>query len=330
VRLSLSQSGGAMIGSGAAMRVLRLRRVPLQLVVATFVAVATLAFGPACDGGEPAKTTGKAATGKAGEPSAVADADLIREAEGVELGRLSESQRETFFQVLNRESSACAKPHSLATSLRDDPECRDSKLVAQMIADRIAAGATAADVKLMIDEVVQALTPAEIDLDGRPVYGNPKAPVTVVVFADFQCPRCKSEAPVLRKEIDDRRGQAKLVFKHFPLPMHDRGEPAAIAVEAAHVQGKFWEMHDLVFANQTQLDDADLERYAKQIDGLDLGQWKTDLATASTKSAVVSDRADGKVLNLPGTPAVFVDGRQVTPLLWDGELSSWIDDALRR
>jgi protein-disulfide isomerase len=307
------------------MRVLRLLRVPLLPAVAGLA----LALGLACDGGDSAKTAGKAQTGKAGEPSTPA-ADLIREAEGVELGALSEAQRETFFTVLNQESSACAKPHSLATSLREDPGCRDSKLVAQVIADRIAAGATAADVKLMVDEIVDALTPAEIDIEGRPVYGNPKAPVTVVVFADFQCPRCKGEAPVLRKEIDDRRGQAKLVFKHFPLPMHDRGEPAAIAVEAAHLQGKFWEMHDLVFANQTQLDDAELERYAGQIEGLDVGRWKTDVAAPATKAAVASDRADGNGLKLPGTPTVYVDGRQVTPLLWDGELSAWIDDALRR
>ena len=302
------------------MRVLRLFRVPLLLALAC----STLA---ACDGGQPAKADGKAPAAKAGEP---APADMIREAPGVELGSLSEAQRESFFTVLNQESSACGKAHSLATSLRDDPDCRDSKLVAQVIADRLAAGQTAADVKLMVDEVVSALTPATLDLEGRPVYGNPKAPVTVVVFADFQCPRCKSEAPVLRKEVDDRRGQVKLVFKHFPLPGHPRGEPAAIAVEAAHQQGKFWEMHDLVFANQTQLEDADLERYAGQIEGLDVAKWKADYASETVKAAVTSDRADGKTLQLPGTPSVFVDGRQVTPLLWEGEISGWIDDALRR
>src|SRR5690606_26293143 len=130
------------------------------------------------------------------------------------------------------------------------------------------------------------------------VFGNPSAPVTVVVFADFQCPVCKEEAPKLREEVSERRGQAKLVFKHFPLNGHPRGEPAAIAVEAAHMQGKFWEMHDLVFANQSKLEDEDLERYAKQIPELDFDKWKADLETA--KAAVNRDRAEGKALVLTG------------------------------
>jgi protein-disulfide isomerase len=120
------------------------------------------------------------------------------------------------------------------------------------------------------------------------------------------------------------------VFKHFPLAGHPRGEPAAIAVEAAHLQGKFWEMHDLVFDHQSQLEDADLERYAQQIAGLDLAKWKADYAAESTKLTVAKDRAHGDLLQIAGTPAVYVNGRFVTPLLWGGNLTSWIEDALRR
>ncbi len=303
-------------------------RVLRSLCVSLLLAPALLA----CDGDKPsnAKPGADSAAGKAAAPEGPATAEQIREAKGVELDALSEPQRESFFALINQESSACAKPHSLATSLRDDPDCRDSLLVAQFIADRLAAGAAPTDIKLMLDQLTAALTPAELELDGRPVFGNPKAPVTVVVFADFQCPRCKAEAPVLREEVSERRGQARLVFKHFPLNMHERAEAAALAVEAAHQQGKFWEMHDLVFANQTKLDDADLERYAGQIEGLDVGKWKADLAAPETKAAVDRDLSQAKALKLPGTPAVFVNGRQVSPMLWDGELSGWIDDALRR
>ncbi len=283
-----------------------------------------------CPADQP-QANAKTQTGsKESSTPAPAPADQIREAKGVKLDALSETQRESFFTMINLESSACAKPHSLATSLRDDPDCRNSQVVAQVIADHLAAGMTPADIKPQLDEITKALTPAELDLEGRPVYGNPKAPVTVVVFADFQCPRCKAEAPVLRKEVTERRGQAKLVFKHFPLGGHPRAEPAAIAVEAAHQQGKFWEMHDLVFANQTQLEDADLERYAKQIEGLDFDKWKADYAAETTKAAVTRDRAEGKSLGFAGTPTIYVNGRRVTPLLWDGEISAWIDDALRR
>jgi protein-disulfide isomerase len=255
---------------------------------------------------------------------------MIRSAPGVDLSQLSETQQTTYFTMINVEPSACDKPHSLATSLRDDPECRNSMLVAQFIADRIASGATPSDVKLDIDAVVHALTPREIPIEGRPTYGNDNAPVTLVVFADFQCPHCKMEAPVLRKAVQQYRGQAKLVYMHFPLNMHSRAEAGAIAAEAAHAQGKFWEMHDLIFDHQEQLEDEDLERYAKQIRGLDVAKWKADYEAGTGKLAVAKDRALGEALDIQGTPAVFVNGRELTPLLWGGKLEAWIDDALRR
>jgi protein-disulfide isomerase len=255
---------------------------------------------------------------------------MIREAPGVDLSQLSDTQQASFYTVLNVEPSACDKPHSLATSLRDDPECRNSMLVAQFIADGLASGATPSDITLEIDAVVQALTPREIPVEGRPTYGNANAPVTVVVFADFECPHCKQEAPGLRKAVQQYRGQAKLVFKHFPLSMHDRAQVAAIAAEAAHQQGKFWEMHDLIFDHQTQLEDEDLERYAQQIPGLDVAKWKADFAADAAELAVAKDRATGELLELKGTPAVFINGRELTPLLWGGSLEAWIDDALRR
>lgn len=255
---------------------------------------------------------------------------MIRSANGVDISGLSETEQATFFTMINTEQSACDKPHSLATSLRDDPECRNSMHVAQFIADRLASGATPSDIRLDIDLVVRALTPREIPTEGRPVYGNPRAPVTVVVFADFECPHCKAEAPVLRKAIQQYRSQAQLVYLHFPLSMHPRAEVAAHAAEAAFRQGKFWEMHDLVFDHQSQLEDEDLERYARQIPGLDFNQWQADFQSESAKLAVSKDRALGEALQIQGTPAVYVDGRQVTPLLWGGRLEAWIDDALRR
>jgi protein-disulfide isomerase len=259
-----------------------------------------------------------------------AETEMIREANGVALDKLGETQRATFYTMLNTEPSACDKPHSLATSLQIDPECRNSQVVAQFIADRLASGATPSDIKLDIDLVVEAITAREIPVEGRPVYGNERAQVTVVVFADFECPHCKMEAPVLRKAIQQYRGQAKLVYMHFPLEMHPRAQVAAVAAEAAFRQGKFWEMHDLVFDHQSQLEDEDLERYAQQIQGLDVAQWKSDFASESAKLAVAKDRALGEALQIEGTPAVYIDGRKVTPLLWGGNLEAWIDDALRR
>jgi protein-disulfide isomerase len=256
--------------------------------------------------------------------------DLIREAPGVDLSKLSEPQRESFFQVINSEASACGAAHSLAVSLRDDDSCRDSMHVAQFIAGRIGAGAHAGDIKLELDAVVAALQERQIPTDGSPVYGNERAPVTLIVFADFECPACKGEAPELRAAVDSHRGQAKLVFKHFPLTqVHAFAEPAARAAQAAHLQGKFWEMHDKLFEHQNALEPEDLERYATEL-GLDVAKWKADMNSEPVKQKVAQDQADGMKLEFGGTPAVYVNGREHTPLLWGGELEAWIDDALRR
>jgi protein-disulfide isomerase len=269
---------------------------------------------------------------KQGEPTPepIPAKDLIREAPGVDISKLTEPQRETFFQVINSEASACGAAHSLVVSLREDDSCRDSMHVAQFIAGRIAAGAHAGDIKLELDAIVAALKEREIPIEGRPVYGNERAPVTLVVFADFQCPGCKAEVPELRAAVDSYRGQVKLVFKHFPLTQtHAFAEAAALAAEAAHLQGKFWEMHDELFEHQNALEPADIERYATEI-GLDVGKWKADMTSEPVKQTVAQDQADGMKLELSGTPRVFVNGRERVPLLWDGELDKWIDDALRR
>jgi protein-disulfide isomerase len=273
-----------------------------------------------------AKSTG---TGKAPELPMPPEGEMITEAKGVDLGRLSESQRTVFFQILNTEPSACDQPHSLAKSVRDDAKCRDSLVAAQFVADRLAAGATASTVKEELEVVTDSLRPRELTTAGRPVYGNERAPVTLVVFADFECPHCKAEVPALRAAVDQFRGRVKLVFKHFPLRGHERAKPAAIACEAAHEQGKFWEMHDAVFAHQDALEDEDLRKYAQQI-GLDMGKFDAAWKARRAEQLVDADRAEGEKAGIDGTPAVFVNGRYVTGLLFGGTIAGWIDDALKR
>ncbi len=255
--------------------------------------------------------------------------DMLMEAPGVDTSKLSEAQRTVFFQVINTEPSACDKPHSMARSLTDDTDCRDSLLASQFVSDALASGAPASAIKHDLPLVVEALTPKDINVQGRPVYGSERAPVTVVVFADFQCPHCRAEAPMLRKAIDTYRGRAKLVYKHYPLPGHVRAKAAAIATEAAHEQGKFWEMHDLVFENQENLSDAQLYAFADSI-GLDAAQFKASFDAKKGKAVVERDKADGEALEITGTPAVFVNGREVIPALFGGNVTAWIDDALKR
>jgi protein-disulfide isomerase len=298
--------------------------------------VALTACSPACtppDAKNPdrgAKSASNApAEDQEASPKAVGDSEMVMEAKGVDSSQLSESQRTTFFQIINTEPSACDKPHSIAKSLRDDASCRDSLIVAQFVADRVASGATPSAIKHELQMVVSALTPKEIPIEGRPMYGSERAPVTLVVFADFECPHCASEAPHLKQVVDQFRGRVRLVFKHFPISGHERAKPAAIATEAAHEQGKFWEMAELVFQNQMRLSDDDLHRYAERI-GLDMARFRASYEAKKGLGAVEQDRKDGEAIDIPGTPAVYVNGRQYSDLLFGGSIAGWVDDALKR
>ncbi len=281
--------------------------------------------------GKAAKGSGDAKDGGPADPAPVPKGEMIMEAKGVDLSKLSESQRSTFFQIINSEPSACDKPHSLAKSLRDDDKCRDSLIAGQFVADYLQAGAPTSEVRTGLQEVTKSLKPRDIPVEGRPVYGSENAPVTVIVFADFQCPHCKLEAPKLQKTIDQFRGRARLIFKHFPLNGHPRAKQAAIACEAALEQDKFWEMHNILFANQDRLEDGDILSYASQI-GLDIDKFKAHYNDRKGKKVVEADKQHGEDAGVDGTPAVFVNGRRSNGryILFGGELSGWIDDALKR
>jgi protein-disulfide isomerase len=151
-------------------------------------------------------------------------------------------------------------------------------------------------------------TAVDIDIEGAPSRGSPMAAVTIVEFSDFECPYCGQAHPILQHVMDEHEGRVRLVFKHFPLSAHPHAMPAARAAIAAGNQGKFWEMHDLLFEHQQQLEEEDLERYAQEL-GLDLARFRTDLESAETQRRIERDREEGERVGVEGTPSLFVNGR---------------------
>jgi protein-disulfide isomerase len=141
--------------------------------------------------------------------------------------------------------------------------------------------------------------------------GPKNAPLTMVIFSDFQCPFCKRVEPTLTEIEKQYGGKVRQVWKNYPLPFHDKAEPAAEAAMAAGAQGKFWEMHDKLFANQPQLDRASLEKYAQEL-GLDMNKFKADLDANKYKSAIESETKEGQAVGVNGTPAVFINGRKIS------------------
>jgi protein-disulfide isomerase len=147
-----------------------------------------------------------------------------------------------------------------------------------------------------------ALVPA------RPhVRGNVDAPVTVVEFGDFECPYCRDAAPLLDELVDASNGHVRLVWRHFPLfELHPHALTAALASEAASSQGRFWELHDAMFAHQGDLSEAALVTLAREVG---VGEDCVVGDSAQQYGDVVEeDYADGLAHGIAGTPAIFVNG----------------------
>lgn len=150
----------------------------------------------------------------------------------------------------------------------------------------------------------------EIDTAGSPARGPADAPVTIVLFDDFQCPYCAKLVPTLKQVEQLYPEQVRIAFKHYPLGMHKFARPAALAALAAERQGKFWEYHDQLFANYNQLDTAKLNEIATNLQ-LDLARFNKDQADPALAARIDQDMREAQQLGVRGTPAVFINGRQL-------------------
>jgi protein-disulfide isomerase len=160
-----------------------------------------------------------------------------------------------------------------------------------------------------------------------PTRGNAKAPVTLVLFSDFQCPYCGKVEPTLN-EVEKAYGdKVKVVWKHQPLAMHPQAIPAAEAAEAAREQGKFWQMHDKLFANQGALSPDVYTRYAKELN-LDLARFEASRQSGKGRARIQQDQEIAGRVGVNGTPTMFVNGERVVGAVPFETLKAAIDRQL--
>lgn len=155
----------------------------------------------------------------------------------------------------------------------------------------------------------QAAGPAQkFTTDGSPTLGKATAKIEVDVFEDFQCPFCSKLGPPLKEFQKRFPNDVKIVYKHNPLvAIHDHAQQAAEASMAAAAQGKFWEYHDLLFANQQALDTNNLEQYAQQA-GLDVAKFKADMAKGVGRDLIARDASEAQRAGVSSTPTIFIGG----------------------
>jgi protein-disulfide isomerase len=204
------------------------------------------------------------------------------------------------------------------------PDQLYTKLIEDAIANAPAAPPAAAPGAPPEAKVVD-----KINLNGAPIKGPKNAPVTIVAFSDFQCPFCSRVVQTLKDVEKQYDGKVRVAFKHQPLPFHDKAKGAAMASMAAHEQGKFWEMHDKLFANQQALDRPALDKYASEL-GLDMGKFRSAMDSNKFDAQITKDSNEGTQIGASGTPTFFINGRQLVGAQPIDAFKTIIDDELKK
>jgi len=158
------------------------------------------------------------------------------------------------------------------------------------------------------------LSPPKIEMSYDPAHvrGDPKAPVTIVEFSDFECPFCGKAFPIVKELLAKYAGRVKLAMRDFPLvQIHPHAETAAEAARCAGEQVMFWEYHDMLFSNQDKLDQSGLIQDARAV-GLDEKAFESCLASGKFRSAIEEDMKTGFSAGIGGTPAFFINGVLIT------------------
>lgn len=147
---------------------------------------------------------------------------------------------------------------------------------------------------------------ADINTADSPFLGSANAPVTIVLFTDFECPHCGKASPLLEQVLEKNHNTVKIVLKNLPLAMHQFADPAARAALAAGEQGKFWEFHDALFALPA-IDNNAIDNIAVKL-GLKMDQFKSDMASPKIRQKLDQDIADAQKAGVTGTPSIFING----------------------
>jgi protein-disulfide isomerase len=244
---------------------------------------------------------------------------------GVDVSKLDDFQKKVFFRIVNSEASICGQAQSLIASAKKD--CKRSLNAVRYVVKLVNQGYTDSEVGEAIGKRYRSADAKKIDVADAPMKGSSSAKVTLVEFADYECPHCKRLQPVLRQIVDEFHNDVRVYFKHYPLAQHTNARLAAEAAVAANKQGKFWPFQDKLWDKQDELSPAEIEKIAKE-SGLDMAKFRTDLGSAAVKDRVQKDHDEGAALGLQATPTLYIDGREYTDPKDTESLREWIKEEL--
>lgn len=228
---------------------------------------------------------------------------------GVDVSRLPGERQDLFFTMMGALPSPCGKAHSLRTSVTSDPSCKRAPFATKMVAEMVVDEAAADAIREFYEErYVKHPDVQTLDLTKAPMVGPPEAPVTFVEFFDYGCPACVQLKPILDEVIAANQARIKVYYKMYPLvTKHPDSYGCAKASLAVAAQGKFHEMHDLIFQKFGAQKPDDLRGYAGGL-GVDLAKYDADLA--GTEAQIKADMAEGEAKGVDSTPTLYINGRQ--------------------
>ena len=246
----------------------------------------------------------------------------------VDFTGLTAAQKALALKVLRADGCPCGCAMKMAECRTKDPGCSYSKSLAAIVVASVKKGANetavlaALDASPLMHRAKPKLLedPVAIPVDGAPVMGPKDARVTLVEFSDFQCPYCAVAVVKLNAVLKAYPNDVKLIFKQFPLEMHSQAALAAAAALAAHRQGKFWQLHDAMYADRTHLSRQNILAMAGTV-GLDVKRFQQDWDSPAIKQAVTREQAEGEKIGVDATPTVYIDGQK-----YNGDLAL---DAIR-
>ncbi len=244
------------------------------------------------------------------------DWNTVENLPAVDFSSLTPAQKTTALKLLRGRDCTCSCGMKVAECRVKDPNCYYSKGLASVVIASLKAGKS--EKEALADAEASRFAhppehkvledPIEIPTAGAPETGPDNAPITLVEFTDFQCPYCAMATPQLQAILKAYPKDVRLFFKQFPLDIHSQAAFAAAASVAAQKQGKFWEMHDALFASHNDLRRPTVLALASAI-GLDMKRFEADVDSPEVRKAVAHDTEDGNSIGVMSTPTIFIDGQ---------------------
>ncbi len=231
----------------------------------------------------------------------------------VDLNGLSADQKQTVLKLFREESCTCGCTMKIAQCRVEDPKCTVSKGLVAKVLKGMHEGKPVQELRAMLTSGAgpQAVLDdaVALSLEGAPFKGPATAKITLAEFSDFECPYCSQAVLELEAIQKAFPNDVKLVYKQFPLAaIHGHAMLASQAAIAAHAQGKFWQMHDRMFANHTKLTRENILAWAKEF-GCIMPKFTADMDSAKTKAQIARDLQQGEEAGVEGTPTIFVNGK---------------------